>query len=110
MPTGGKRDVLAAVAGRTIVAAQWNLRPADRFAGLRSGPSAGAESITIAPTDGSFNDRLRWSDVLQVRGEGTLRVPPDGSSAALVRLDACYQKNSHDSTETNRFVAHSRKS
>jgi len=71
---------------------------------------ADAKSVTIPLTDDSFNGWLRSSNVLQVRGEGaTLRVPLDGSSAALDRLDVCYQKNSRDSVETNPFVARSHK-
>jgi hypothetical protein len=45
-----------------------------------------------------------------VRGDGaTLRVPLDGSTAALRRLEACFNRNSRAGIETNPFVAHSRK-
>ena len=71
---------------------------------------ADAKSVTIPLEDGTLGGRLRISSLLQVRGEGaTLRVPLDGSTAALNRLDACYQKNTRESTETNPFVAPSRR-
>ncbi len=59
-----------------------------------------SDSITFPPT----------ADVLEVRGEGaTLRVPLDGSTAALGRLEACFDKNSRSGVETNPFVSPSRK-
>ena len=71
---------------------------------------ADAKSVTIPLEEGTLGGRLRMSSLLQVQGEGaTLRVPLDGSTAALNRLDACFQKNSRESTETNPFVAPSRK-
>ena len=71
---------------------------------------ADAKSVTIPLEDGTLGGRLRMSSVLQVRGEGaTLRVPLDGSTAALNRLDACFQRNSREGTETNPFVAPSRR-
>ena len=71
---------------------------------------AETKSVTIPLAEGTFGGRLRMSSLLQVQGEGTtLRVPLDGSTAALDRLDACYRKNSRESAETNPFVAPSRK-
>jgi hypothetical protein len=71
---------------------------------------AETKSVTVALADPPFNARLRSANVLQVRGEGaTLRVPLDGSSAALDRLDACFEKNSREASATNPFVARSRK-
>ena len=68
------------------------------------------KAVTIALIDRSINERLRTADVLEVRGEGaTLRVPLDGSTAALARLDACFDKNSRAGVETNPFVSPSRK-
>jgi hypothetical protein len=68
------------------------------------------KAVTIGLVDRALNERLRTSDVLEVRGEGaTLRVPLDGSMAALGRLEACFDKNSQAGTETNPFVAPSRK-
>jgi hypothetical protein len=67
-------------------------------------------AVTIALTDRTLNERLRTADVLEVRGEGaSLRVPLDGSTAALRRLEACFEKNSQGGVETNPFVAPSRK-
>ena len=67
---------------------------------------AETKSVTIPLAEGTFGGRLRMSSLLQVQGEGTtLRVPLDGSTAALDRLDACYRKNSRESAETNPFVA-----
>ncbi len=71
---------------------------------------AESRAVTIAFVDRALNERLRTADVLEVRGEGaTLRVPLDGSTAALVRLEACFDKNSRAGVETNPFVAPSRK-
>jgi Extensin-like protein C-terminus len=68
------------------------------------------KAVTIALADRALNERLRTADVLEVRGEGaTLRVPLDGSTAALGRLEACFDKNSRAGVETNPFVAPSRK-
>jgi hypothetical protein len=56
---------------------------------------AESKAVTVALVDRSLNERLRTADVLEVRGEGaTLRVPLDGSTAALARLEACFDKNS----------------
>jgi Extensin-like protein C-terminus len=68
------------------------------------------KAVTIALADRALNERLRTADVLEVRGQGaTLRVPLDGSTAALERLQACFDKNSRAGVETNPFVARSRK-
>jgi hypothetical protein len=71
---------------------------------------AESKSVTVPLVDAPFNKRLRTAEVLEVRGEGAmLRVPLDGSTAALERLDACFEKNSSEGSETNPFVAPSRK-
>jgi hypothetical protein len=71
---------------------------------------AETKSVTVALADRPFNARLRSANVLQVRGEGaTLRVPLDGSSAALERLERCFEKNSREASATNPFVAPSRR-
>jgi hypothetical protein len=45
-----------------------------------------------------------------VMGEGkTLRVPLDGTAAALSRLESCFVKNSRQSSDTNPFVTPNRK-
>jgi len=68
------------------------------------------KAVTIALVDRSLDERLRTADGLEVRGEGaTLRVPLDGSTAALGRLEACFDKNSRAGVETNPFVSPSRK-
>jgi Extensin-like protein C-terminus len=68
------------------------------------------KSIRITLIDRPLNERLRTADVLEVRGEGeTLRVPLDGSIAALGRLETCFDKNSRTAVETNPFVIPSRK-
>jgi hypothetical protein len=68
------------------------------------------KAVTIALVDRSLDERLRTADALEVRGEGaTLRVPLDGSRAALGRLEACFDKNSRAGVETNPFVSPSRK-
>jgi hypothetical protein len=71
---------------------------------------AETKNATIALADQQFNGKLRSSNVLEVRGEGTtLRVPLDGSAAAFDRLESCFDKNSRESAETNPFVAPDRK-
>jgi hypothetical protein len=67
-------------------------------------------SVTISLADRSLNERMRIADVLEVRGEGaTLRVPLDGSMAALGRLETCFEKNNRTGVDSNPFVAPSRK-
>jgi hypothetical protein len=71
---------------------------------------AETKGVTIALADRPFNERLRTANVLEVRGEGaTIHIPLMGSAAALERLEACFDKNQRESTETNPFVAPSRK-
>ena len=71
---------------------------------------AETKGVTIAFADRSFNDNLRKAHVLEVRGEGdTIRVPLDGSTLALDRLEACFEKNGREGRETNPFVAPSRR-
>ena len=66
--------------------------------------------VTIAFADGAFNEHLRTANVLEVRGEGaTLRVPLDKSAIAFERLEACFERNSRESPETNPFVAPTRR-
>ena len=68
------------------------------------------KGVTIALADRSFNEILRAANFLDVRGEGaTLRVPLDKSTAALDRLELCFEKNGRESPETNPFVAPTRK-
>jgi hypothetical protein len=72
--------------------------------------SAETKGVTIALTDRPLNERMRTANVLEVMGEGaTLRVPLDGSIAALARLETCFEKNSRQSSDTNPFVAPNRK-
>jgi hypothetical protein len=81
--------------------------PVHLVAGLRSIETkalAELRAVTIALADRALNERLRTADVLEVRGAGAnLRVPLDGSTAALGRLEACFEKNSRTGVETNPF-------
>ena len=71
---------------------------------------AETKSVTIALADRPLNERMRTADILEVKGAGaTLRVPLDGSTAALGRLEACFEKNSRAGVESNPFVAPNRK-
>ena len=71
---------------------------------------AETKGVTIALTDRPINERIRTANILEVMGEGaTLRVPLDGSTAALSRLESCFVKNSRQSSDTNPFVAPNRK-
>ena len=70
---------------------------------------AEARSVTIALEDRPLNERVRTANILQVKGDGaTLRVPLDRSTAALERLEECFEKNSVG-VESNPFVAPARK-
>ena len=67
---------------------------------------AESKAVTIALADRSLNKNLSTADVLEVRGErATLRVPLDGSTAALARLDACVDRNNQAVVATNPFVS-----
>jgi hypothetical protein len=69
---------------------------------------AETKSVTITLADQPLNERMRTANTLEVRGEGaTLKVPLDGSTAALDRLDACFEKNSRANAESNPFIASS---
>jgi hypothetical protein len=71
---------------------------------------AETKGVTIALADRPLNERMRSADILEVRGEGaTVRVPLDGSMAALGRLEACFEKNNRAGVESNPFIAPSRK-
>jgi hypothetical protein len=71
---------------------------------------AEAKSVTITLSDRPLSKRVRTANILEVRGEGaTLKVPLDGSTAALERLESCFEKNSRAGVESNPFVAPSRK-
>ena len=71
---------------------------------------AETKSVTITLADQLLNERVRTANLLEVRGEAaTLRVPLDGSTAALDRLEACFEKNSRVGAESNPFVASNRK-
>ena len=77
---------------------------------VRAKAMAETKSVTIALPDRPLNERVRTANVLEVRGEGaTLRVPLNGSTAALRRLEACFEKNNRAGVESNPFVASSRK-
>ena len=63
---------------------------------------AESKAVTIALADRPLNESLSTANVLEVRGEGaTLRLPLDGSTAALARLDACLDRNNRAGVATN---------
>jgi hypothetical protein len=71
---------------------------------------AETKGATVAIADRTLTEKLRTSNVLEVRGEGaTIRVPLDQSSAALERLEKCFERNLREGPETNPFVAPSRR-
>ena len=93
---------------------RWNLERGKAYAvrlmaGSRSVEAkalAESKAVTIALADRSFNERLSIVDLLEVRGEGaTLRVPLEGSVAALKRLDACLDRNNRAGIDSNPFVS-----
>jgi hypothetical protein len=102
----------------TLDSPKWKLERGKAYTvRLAAGPQtveakalAERKGVTIAFADGPFNERLKKANVLEVKGEGaTLRVPLDKSAMAFERLESCFGKNSRESTETNPFVAPSRK-
>jgi hypothetical protein len=67
--------------------------------------AATTDTVRVALTDARFNKAIRNANSFEIRGAGaTLKVPLDKSSAALARLERCYQNN-HNASETNPFVA-----
>ena len=85
----------------TLAAGSWS---------VEAKASAETQGVTIALNDRPLNERIRSANILEVMGEGaTLRVPLDGTTAALSRLESCFVKNSRQSSYTNPFVAPSRK-
>ena len=70
---------------------------------------AETKSVTIALADRPLNERVSTANILEVKGDGaTLTVPLSGSTAALGRLEECFEKNSVG-VESNPFVAATRK-
>ena len=71
---------------------------------------AETKAATLALADRSLIEKLRTSNILEIRGEGaTLRVPLDRSDAALERLEQCFDRNLREGPESNPFVAPSRR-
>ena len=69
---------------------------------------AETKSVTIA-LDRPLNERVRSANMLKVKGDGaTLTVPLNESTAAIGRLEECFEKNSVG-VESNPFVAATRK-
>ena len=76
---------------------------------LQAKALAETKSVTIALADRPLNERVRNANILEVKGDGaTLTVPLSGSTAALGRLEECFEKNSVG-VESNPFVAPTRK-
>jgi hypothetical protein len=76
---------------------------------LQAKALAETKSVTIALADRPLNERVRTANILEVKGDGaTLTVPLSGSTAALGRLEECFEKNSVG-VESNPFVAPTRK-
>ena len=66
-------------------------------------------TVRVALTEPRFTDGLRIADLLEIRGAGSvIRMPLDKSAAAMERLERCYENNRR-STETNPFIAPSRR-
>jgi hypothetical protein len=102
----------------TLDSTKWKLERGTAYAvrltaGSRSVDAkalAETKSVTIAFADRSFNSNLRAANMLEVQGEGaTIKVPLDGSSMALDRLESCFERNSRETREINPFVAPSRR-
>ena len=96
---------------------KWKLERGKAYAVILVAGSRSVDAKALAESKGvsiPVADRLlnaiRSAEILEVRGEGaTLRVPLDGSMAALGRLESCFQKNSRAGVESNPFVPPNRK-
>lgn len=67
--------------------------------------AATQDTVRVTLTNERFNKALRNVNGLEVKGAGaTLKIPLDKSSAALARLEHCYENN-RNAAETNPFVA-----
>jgi hypothetical protein len=76
---------------------------------LQAKALAETKGVTITLADRPLNERVRTANILEVKGDGaTLTVPLSGSTAALGRLEECFEKNSVG-VESNPFVAATRK-
>ncbi|UIY45661.1 hypothetical protein [Methylobacterium radiotolerans] len=76
---------------------------------LKAEVAAAGNGVSVPITDDRFLKSLRLADGLEVRGEGsTIQVALDKSATGLDRLESCYTKNLAP-TETNPFVAPSKK-
>ncbi|SFM31409.1 hypothetical protein [Methylobacterium pseudosasicola] len=76
---------------------------------LQATVAASGNAVSLPVKDEKFLKSLKLADALDVKGEGaTIKVALDKSAAGLDRLEACYAKNG-SATETNPFVAPSRK-
>jgi hypothetical protein len=101
----------------TMTSPRWRLEPGKSFpielvAGTvtwETKVAATLNAVRVALTEARFNDGLRVADILEIRGAGSaIRVPLDKSAAAMERLERCYENNRR-STETNPFIAPSRR-
>ena len=76
---------------------------------LKADVEASGNAVSLPIRDDRFLRSLKLADALEVKGEGsTIPVALDKSAAGLERLEACYVKNG-SATESNPFVAPSRK-
>lgn len=76
---------------------------------LKADVAASSNAVSLPINDERFLRSLKQADGLEVKGEGrTIQVALDKSAAGLERLESCYSRNA-TSTETNPFVAPSRK-
>jgi hypothetical protein len=96
----------------TLTSQRWKLEkgktyPVEFAAGRatwKADVAASADAVRIPLTDMRFNKALRNANGMEVRAAGsTIRIPLDKSSAALARLDSCYENN-RNAIETNPFV------
>ena len=101
----------------SMSSAKWKLGrnksyPVELAAGtsvLKADVAASGNGVSVPIKDDRFLNSLKVADGLDVKGEGsTIQVALDKSAAGLDRLESCYTKNLAP-TETNPFVAPSKK-
>jgi hypothetical protein len=101
----------------SMSSAKWKLGrnksyPVELAAGtsvLKAEVAASGNGVSVPIKDDRFLKSLKLADGLEVRGEGsTIQVALNKSAVGLERLESCYTKNLAP-TETNPFVAPSKK-
>lgn len=97
----------------TLSSPRWQLEKGKNYpvefaagkASWKADVAASEDAVRLILSDAKFSDALKAANNLEIRGAGSsFRIPLDKSSAALARLQTCFETNSR-ALETNPFVA-----